>query len=305
MKYRLLIPIFLLTRITTFAQINLADSTVQVITYWEEGEKQNYVVSVEKIKLKDSNTTSSEMTTYDVEVTVLNSDKESYTVQWLYKNFRTDNPNPVFQKLMNINNDMKVIFKTDEVGSFLEVVNYKEIKDYLQKATMSLKNDFKEIPEMDKVLKQIEATYSTKEAIESVCIKDIHQFHTFHGAKYALGEILEGKTKAPNILGSEPFDTDLTVYLDEINEPEDYYIMRAEQEIDKVQLTNAMLNYLTTMAKNMGVAPPKQEDLGDFKNEILTSSSIHGTGWVIYSIQTTTITSDNVTDIEERIIEIK
>lgn len=305
MKYRLLTAIFVLTAITSFGQINITDSTVQVITYWDQGEKQDYVISVEKINIKDADTTSREMTTYDVEVTVLNADKDSYTIQWLYKNFQTDDPNPAFKKLININNGMKVIFKTDEVGIFLEVVNHKEIKDYIQKAVLSLKNDFREIPQMDKVLEQVEATTSTKEAIESVCIKDIHQFHTFHGAKYTLGEILEGKTKAPNVYGSEPFDADFTVYLDEINEPDDTYVMRAIQEIDKDQLTNATLDYLTTMAKNMGVAPPKPGDLGDLKNEILTASSIHGTGWVIYSIQTTTLTSGNVANIEERVIEMK
>jgi len=305
MKNRLLTSIFVLTALTTFGQINMADSTVQVITYWDQGEKQDYVISVEKINIKDADTTSREMTTYDVEVTVLNSSKDSYTIQWLYKNIQTDNPNPIFQKLMKITNGLKVIFKTDEVGSFLEVVNYKEINEYTQKAIITLKNDFREIPEMDKVLNQVEATFSTKEAIESVCIKDIHQFHTFHGAKYTLGEILKGKTKAPNVYGSEPFDADFTVYLDEINEPDDTYVMRAIQEIDEEQLTNATFDYVTTMAKNMGVAPPKPGDLGDLKNEILTASSIHGTGWVIFSIQTTTITSGNVANIEERIIEMK
>jgi hypothetical protein len=305
MKYRLLTAIFVLTAMTSFGQINMADSTVQVITYWETGEKQDYVISVEKINLKDADTTSREMTTYEVEVTVLNSDKDFYTIQWLYKNIQTDNPNPAFQKLMKITNGMKVIFKTDEVGIFLEVVNHKEIKDYTQKAILSLKNDFREIPEMEKVLNQAEATFSTKEAIETVCIKDIHQFYTFHGAKYTLGEILEGKTKAPNVYGSEPFDADFTVYLDEINEPDDTYVMRAAQEIDKEQLTNATLDYLITMAKNMGVDPPKPGDLGAFQNEILTASNIHGTGWVLYSIQTTTVTSGNVSNIEERIIEMR
>lgn len=305
MKNRLLTSIFVLTTLTTFGQINMADSTVQVITYWDEGEKQDYVVSVEKINLKDADTTSREMTTYEVEVTVLNSGKDFYTIQWLYKNFQTDDPNPAFKKLMNINNGMKVIFKADEVGSFLEVVNHKEIKDFIHKAVLSLKNDFKEIPGMDKVLEQVEATTATKEAIESVCIKDIHQFHTFHGAKYTLGEILEGKTKAPNIYGSEPFDADFTVYLDEINEQDDTYIMRAAQEIDIEQLTNATLDYMTTMAKNMGIDPPKPEVLGGLRNEILTASSIHGTGWVLYSIQTTTVTSGNVSNIEERIIEMR
>lgn len=55
----------------------------------------------------------------------------------------------------------------------------------------------------------------------------------------------------------------------------------------------------------MKITPPKREDLKDLKNETLTASRIHGTGWIVYSVQTITIISDNVTNIEERTIELK
>lgn len=305
MKNRILTAFFLLPGVTTFGQINIADSTAQVISYWDKGEKKNYSVIAEKIKINGADTTSKEITTYDVEITVLNATDKSYTIEWLYKNITTNSQNPTIQKIMNITKDMKVVFKTNELGVFVEVVNWKEIKDYIQKSTLTLRNEFKDIPEMDKIFKQIEATYSAREAIESASIKDIQQFHTFHGAKYKLGEVLEGKLKVPNIYGTEPFDSDFTVYLDEINEQDNNFIMRATQEVNIEQLKNATINYLTTMSKNLKVDSPKREDLKDLGNETLTASRIHGTGWVVYSIQTTTITSDNVTNIEERIIDIK
>ncbi len=283
----------------------MADSTAQVVAYWDKGEKQNYTVTKEKIKLKGTDTTSKEITSYDVEITVLNQTEKSYTIQWLYKNTKTNNTNPKAQKLMNITKDMKVVFKTDEFGAFTEVLNWKEIRDYIQKATKLLSKDFAATPEMDKVLKQFTATFSSKEAIELAAIKDIQQFHTFHGGKYKLDEVIEGQIKVPNLLGTEPFDGNFTVYLDEINEDNNNFIIRAKQEVNKEQLTNFTFDYLTKMANTMKVTPPKREDLKDLKNEILTTSRIHGTGWVIYSIHTTTVNSDNVTSIEERIIEIK
>jgi hypothetical protein len=127
----------------------------------------------------------------------------------------------------------------------------------------------------------------------------------FHGAKYKLGEVLEGQLKVPNIYGTEPFDSYFKVYLDEINEKENNFIIRATQEVNKDQLINATFNYLTTMANTMKVDPPKKEDLKNLTNETLTISRIHGTGWVIHSVQTTKVTSDNITNIEEIIIEIK
>ncbi len=261
MKNKILTTVCLLSGLTTFGQINMKDSTAQVITYWEKGDKQNYLVTAEKIKIKGTDTASREKTTYNVQITVLSKSEKSYTIEWLYKDIKSNSQNAKVQKLLNINKDMKVIFKTDELGTFIEVTNWKEIKDYIQKTTSILRKDFQGIPEMDNVLKQIEGIYSTKEAIESVSIKDIQQFHTFHGAKYKLGEVLEEKLKVPNIIGTEPFDSDLTIYLDEINEKDNNFIIRATQIVNKEQLTNAMFNYFTTMAKNMKVDPPKREDL--------------------------------------------
>jgi hypothetical protein len=304
MTKNLLTALLLITGYTTFGQINMADSTAQAITYWDINEKQNYTISTEKIKIKGADTTSREITTYDVEVTVLKQTDKSYTIEWLYKNIKTNSTNSTLQKLMNVTKDMKVVFSTDEFGAFTEVINWKEIRDNIQKSTNSLSKDFSEIPEMDKALKQIAKMYSSKEAIESAAIKDILQFHTFYGGKYTLGEVIEGQIKVPNLSGTEPFDADMSVYLDEINEAENNFILRSNQ-VNKEQLTNATFDFLTKLANNMKVTPPKREDLKDLKHEIMTASRIHGSGWVVYSIQTTTVNSDNTTNIEERIIEIQ
>jgi len=305
MKNKTFISFILFLGLKSFGQINMTDSTAQVVSYWEKGEKQNYTVSTETIKLKGTDTTAREVITYEVEVSVLDAKEKSYTIQWLYTNFMSSSKNASFQKILDVSKDMKVIFKTDELGVFVEVENWKEIRDYIHKTMNGLRQDYKDRPEMEKVIQQFESTYSSKEAIESAAIKDIQQFHTFHGAKYKLGEVLEGKLKVPNILGKEPFDADFTVYLDEINQADNNFIMRSTQEVNKEQLSNATFEYLSTMSKNMKVTPPKREDLKDLKHEILTASRIHGTGWVVYSILTTTVTSDTVTNIEERVIELK
>lgn len=71
MKKTLFAILLLVTGNTAIGQINMADSTVQVITYWDKGEQQNYTVTHEKIRLQETDTILREFTTYDVEVTVL------------------------------------------------------------------------------------------------------------------------------------------------------------------------------------------------------------------------------------------
>jgi len=304
MRKTLFTTILLAISYIGLGQINMEDSTVQVVAYFDKGEQQIYSLTSEKIKISGSDTTSKELITYEVEITVKDSTDKSYTIEWFYKNINTNSTNETAKKLLNVSKDMKVIYMTDEVGSFIEVVNWKEIRDFNKKACASLRTEYKDIPEMEKVINQIEVSFSTKESIESVSIKDIRQFHTYHGAKYKLGEVIEGQQEIPNIYGAKPFDSYSSVFLDEINVEDNNFILRSSQEIDSNQLTEAILQYLTQMAKNMKIDPPKREDVKDLKNETNTASRIHNSGWILYSIQTTTVVSDNSTNIEERIIEM-
>lgn len=302
---RILVIIIMFSANTIFGQINLDDSTVQIVAYWNAGDKQSYAVTLEKLKINESDTTLRETTTYDIEINVLESTDKTYTIQWYYKNILTSNQNPLIQKLMGISKEMSLVFKTDEFGVFVEVVNWKDIRDYYVKSISMIEEDFKHIPGLDKILHQTLASYTTKEAIESASIKDIQQFHTFHGGRFKLGEVIEGKMKVPNILGIEPFDSNITVYLDEINKENNNYIMRAYQEIDKEQLISSTLGYLTGLAKSLDSEVfPSRDDIKDLSNETHTASRIHETGWVIYSIQTTTVSIEGVKNIEKRIIEL-
>ena len=79
-KAKLLTLLFLASAFTTSGQINMADSTAQVISYWEKGEIQNYSITSENTRLKGSDTTSHKRVTYEVEITVLDQTDQSYTL---------------------------------------------------------------------------------------------------------------------------------------------------------------------------------------------------------------------------------
>jgi len=303
MKKHILTAFFLLIGFFAFGQINMADSTVQVITYWEEGETQYYTITKEQIQLKGIDTISVEKASYDVEITVLKETDDSYTIQWQYKNLYS--PNPITQKLLDLTSNTKIIYKTDEMGVFIEVENWEEIKNHMEEKANVLKEELKITPEISKAIYHVAESFTTKEAIESVVLKEIQQFHAFHGFEYKLGEILEEQTKVPNIYGNEPFDCYATTCLYEINEENNSSILRATTEIDAEQLLNATLGYLVKIAESMNIEYPKREDIGGLKNEMHITSEIHESGWVIFSIRTATVTSDSITNIEELIIEIQ
>lgn len=296
--------IFLISS-TIFGQISVKDSTVQVIGYWAKQEKQSYDVSYEKLKIKSKDTISRELIKYEVDIKIIDSTENSYTIEWFYKNYSIDTDNELVRKLTSIANDISVKIKTDELGAFLEIVNWEEVRDYLTKVTKTLKNELKDVPNYEKIIANVMSIYSTKESIEANAIKDAIQFYQFHGVKYKLGEELEGKLETANNYGGKPFETDVRYSLDEINETDGNSILRSNEVINSEQLTDATYNYLQKLGTFGDKFPPRNK-FPSLRNETNTASRIHGeTGWIIYSIETKEITAEETTNIEERIIEIK
>ena len=288
-----------------FGQIDMNDSTAQVIGYWHMNEKQTYIITQEKFKIKDSDTTSREFYKYAIDMTIVDSTADSYVIDWFYRDYKIQSDNELIQKLSSITEDMNIKIRTDELGVFQEVVNWKEVRDYILKATKLMKKETNGIPNMDKIIKQIEGMYSTKQSIELGAVKEIQQYYTFHGGKYELGEEINADMQAANLYGGDPFDMKVTLWLDELNPDDNNFIIRMQQTINSEQLTNATFDYLVKMAETMKVRAPKKEDLPPLTNDTWTASRIHGSGWVIYTIETKEVKAEGVTNVEERIIEVQ
>lgn len=54
----------------------------------------------------------------------------------------------------------------------------------------------------------------------------------------------------------------------------------------------------------MGLPEPNRKDIKGIVNQTDLASRIHDSGWVIYSIQTKTVSAEDATNIEETVIEI-
>jgi hypothetical protein len=305
MKQLLLLAFAFLTSFTTFAQINIEDSTMQVIGYWDKNETQTYVITNEKYRVSGTDTTQREFVTYEVDITIKDSTANSYTIDWLYRNIDPGTENPFARKLAGISENMKVIIKTNEMGAFKEVVNWKEIRDEIKKATGLLRKEFKHIPQIDEVAAKVEGMFSTKEAIQAQAIKDVQQFYTYHGGKYALGEEVNGNLPITNLLGGKPFNSDVTLLLDEINTEDDNAILRMWQTIDSKELTDVTYAFLKQKADASGANFPARDKFPTLQNNTTTDARIHGSGWIIFSRETKEVTTEGALAFEERIIEIK
>lgn len=300
-----LILLFLTITGSIFAQISMNDSTVQIIGYWNFNEKYTYKVSNQEFKIEGTDTTDRKYDSYKVDITIIDSTSDSYIIDWFYYDHQNSTEDEFEKKLFSMAEDTKIRIKTDEMGSFKEVVNWKEISELLNKAAATFKEEYADEPNIDKIIEQVLVMFSSKEAIEAGAIEEMHQFYAFHGGKYKLGEEVTGGIKLPNLYGGEPFDAEVFVWLDEINYEDNNSIIRMKQSINSEQFTQASYDYLAKVAASMGVPAPNREEYPQVKTDIWTSSRIHGSGWVIYSVETKEVTTEDVVNVEERVIEME
>jgi hypothetical protein len=296
----------LLLSLNASGQININDSTFQAVGYWDKGEKQSYTITNDNYKVEATDTTEQEQWTYSVDITIVDSTADSYTIDWFYHDYTLKAESELLKKLLSVTEDMTVRIRTDEFGSLIEVVNWQDIKNNISQGLSLLKGEFKDVPQMDKVIDQVESMYATKESIESSAIKEIQQFYTYHGGKYKLGQEIVRNLQLPNIYNSnKPFDTELFLSLDEINSEDNNAVIRMKQVVDSSQLTKATFDFIVRTAETMQTSAPKWDDFPTLKNETWVASRIHESGWIIYSVETREVTAEGVNKVQNRIIEIQ
>lgn len=303
-KINTLLVLFCLT-IAVNAQIEPADSTLQVVGYWSKGEKQKYLITQNKYKLNKADTVSKETMTFNVQVTILDSTDKNYRIEWLYSNYKSTGngeSNRLLSELISLYENMKIVILTNEMGEFQGVENWKDIQLSMGKAVQLIKNKYKSQKEILTIFDNVMANFQTKEGIEAYAINDILQFYSFHGSKYKLGETLSGTTQVPTALSDKLIDTKYELSLEELNFEEFNGIVRMIQTQDENQLADYTYAY---MKKMMPKVPIKRSEMPKVTNVTELASRIHNAGWIIYSVETKNTTAMDSLNIEERIIDLQ
>ena len=291
---------------TSYGQINIQDSTAKVLSYWYLGDQYDYEVSMQKLQISEADTLSNETFTYDVNVSVIDSTENSYTVRWHYKNYNSDSDNPVIQKIISTSEDIKVDIITDELGIIESIANWEEVRDYMIASFDSLKTEIAHLPGMEAFIEQNKSIYATEESIEAAAIQDAQQFHNFHGVQFKLNDTILVETLSPNVYyNDKPFDTDIVIILEDIDTTHNEIIIRSITEVDSEQLTETTFNYLTEMSKKLGTPMVNKDEFDNLHNDVETVSLIHMSGWVIESKLWKEVYADGITQMEIRIITMK
>jgi hypothetical protein len=277
-----------------FSQINPADSTVQVVGYWDKNETYTYGVTHKKLNVKGVDTTTTYKVEYKVDITVKDSTATSYTVEWKYRDYKAEQEN-IDAKIEGILNGMTVVFKTNELGEYQELLNLNEIKKHQDNAIKALEKELK-LPEYFTTLLK---SRSTAQNVESTLLKDIMQFYAFYGHAMGLGEEISDTVEEENSYGMV-IKSDVYLVLEEIDMEDEAYLLKFFQTYDDASVGQAMGDIIKEF-----VGPEMKENITASGMEDYYGTYFHNSGWPFSSYFQRDMIINGETAIESRSIDLE
>ncbi|UAB82341.1 hypothetical protein INR76_06155 [Marixanthomonas sp. SCSIO 43207] len=230
MKKKTILLLFLFFSLTSYSQI---DSTkVSFVAYWSIGDDYDFKISKVKREWKNDVLTKKDSSQYIANFKVLDSTENSYDIKWTYKNNivstfqekaeKLFDDKEAVNKILRKNDFSKVIYKTNELGEFIEILNWKELGESTKLLLQEMLDNFEKknpekVNELRNAMNPIIEIYSSKQGIEQLAINELQYFHFPFGLEYDITEPIEYEQELPNVLGGKPILADATLTFEEVD----------------------------------------------------------------------------------------
>ena len=285
-----------------FSQNIASDSSAPFVAYWKKGEQKEFLVTRKIYQLENKKVVENSITNYSVHLTVKDSTSEGYMIEGVYRYNRDQSKSmPEFEDLLN---NLKIVYSTDELGSFTRLLNYEEIKQYVNQIFKKLTQNIKDTAALRFLNEQIVSLFSNQQVLEQVVLKDIALYHTPYGSEFSLTKTVN-ETHLANFVGDEPWPGTITAGL--LNKPsEEIANAYMDLQLDKEKTGKILVAWLKKMATSMGKDISKEDlniviDIKDHSEFDLLLKS----GWIKRAFVKRVAVASEVTKEDTMIIEMK
>ena len=198
MKRIITITAALLMALSAAAQM-MPDSTVQIVSYWQVGDKYAYTCERSSKEVDaQGDTTSREYSMETMEFEVVGMTDETYQLKLTYKDSEYSNEmNQAIHDIMDeIAGDYSVLFSTSRMGTLMSIDNLPELTAAYEKAIgpltdlvmKSLTPEEREVLDVEGLTQQLLASVANPQSIQTAILDDIGRLFFFHGARLQPGE---------------------------------------------------------------------------------------------------------------------
>jgi hypothetical protein len=237
------------------------------VAYWSKGDSYLYKVTKTKKSWNRDSLVQDNSNAYLAEFKIIDSTENSYTISWEFKkafsNYKLDES---VEKVLKNFDFKKVIYKTDEYGALVEIVNWKDIAEIvsavLDDALSEVKKKF---PEKEKELRSLKETFTTEEAIESLIFPELNYLHQMFGYLLPVNGQFDYEDYFPSLFSDEFLRTNSSIYFYEIDPEDEYCVIVNENKVNQGDIQRELAKFFKDLnLKDSGEISQMNIDIQDF-----------------------------------------
>ncbi len=297
MKRTSFIVCFLILCAGIQAQV-LNDSTVQVLAYWDMGDKYEFEHTEKNYKVEKGDTIFGDCITETFELAVIDSTETSYTLRYTMLTHDAQIKDSIGQelsrKLHEVTQGIPIDILTDQYGTFQDIVNWDELQITLNKAFDIAKGELRSYFQSiypDSISRRlepmIERTFEPFRNKQTLIggMKYITQLFYYHGISMNTGMTYSWDEQIQSMFDGSPVDVMHAFELDEIREDDASVVLYAKSVYDSDQLVKSYLNYLKNiLGAEAPDIPQNPERPYIFLTDSTTSIIDVDWGWTLYTL---------------------
>ncbi|WP_291530242.1 hypothetical protein [Bacteroides sp. UBA939] len=240
------------------AQINMQDSTVQVMAYWNIGDKYDYSYHHKVYTVENGDTVVAREYTSPFSIEVVDSTANSYTLELRSQGSQYEVMDETTKMMSEIENpagrNMLFRIKTNEYGTYQGIENMAQCMDTLNVVLEQMEETYrKKIRETMTEQQADEALGKMKQILQSMrseqlllaAVKPYLRLFSFHGYYYPIDMETSSNMKAETFYSpGAPIDYTSTVWTDGVDPETSYAYFGWENVYDSDQLIQAYLKYI-------------------------------------------------------------
>lgn len=267
---RLAVSLFCLLLLCAGTGLKAQESTetIPFVAYWNKGDSHQFRVTKTLKQWRQDSLERNERSTYLATFTVMDSTPDSYTVRWTY-DAGIFLPPGTDRKGLGEFQKGEVIYRTDELGIFEEILNWEELSAKVGESYSRMANELENQDEekqvmIDEYRENILSILQSKESIEKIMFKELQVFHMPLGLEYQREDTVRYREELPNLLGGNPIGADAMMYLENVDLENEFCTMVVSMKLDQADVKAMIDQLLQAMVTNS--ADPKE--LGEVRIEI-------------------------------------
>lgn len=302
----LLVVLLIGSTMQVFGQSEMTDSSATCISSWKKGETKTFLIRHLKEKYEAEKLTSKNNFSYLANVVVLDSLGSGYTIQWVFHLPEAAKKiNPLIGDSLPVFEGMKMIYRISEVGVFVELINWEEVRDtYIRMTEISLPKNMDSTARL--VMEKTKELFSTKQVVESALIREIQLYHFPYGGRFTVRPT-NVRSELPNPLSDEPLPAIQSYKITELNPKQDYFKLMVDQKVDLESAEKIFEGILKKMKLNADTALPearkvlKSLEMADHHEYKI----IWSTGWIKRAFYKRTARNESMVQVDSYLIEMK